>query len=86
MKTPKEILTERIETFNAADAGRIADMVCIPENIFTDGDRAILEWKDPKNLRGCGFFQIKNEKIVFQRGCRDKLSFHRLYGIPPEKE
>ena len=33
-----------------------ADMVCIPENIFEDGEWAILEWKDPKGLRGCGFF------------------------------
>jgi hypothetical protein len=60
-----------------------ADMMCIPENIFTDGDRVILEWKDPKNLRGCGFFQVRNEKIVFQRGYLDKLSFLRLRDIPP---
>ena len=52
-----------------------AEMVCIPENIFQDGDWAILEWKDPKGLRGCGFFQIKNDKIIFQRGYWDKLSF-----------
>jgi hypothetical protein len=56
-----------------------AEMVCIPENIFQDGDWAILEWKDPKGLRGCGFFQIQNDKIVFQRGYWDKLSFLRLY-------
>ena len=61
-----------------------AEMVCIPENIFEDGDWAILEWKDPKELRGCGFFQIQNNKIVFQRGYWDKLSFHRLYKIPLE--
>lgn len=59
-----------------------AVMICIPENIFDDGDWAILEWKDPKGLRGCGFFQIKNDKIVFQRGYWDKLSFHKLYNIP----
>lgn len=59
-----------------------AEMVCIPENIFEDGDWAILEWKDPKGLRGCGFFQIKNDKIVFQRGYWDKLSFHKLHNIP----
>lgn len=59
-----------------------ADMVCNPENIFTDGDWAIMEWKDPKNLRGCGFFQIQNDKIVFQRGYWDKLSFYKLYDIP----
>lgn len=59
-----------------------AEMVCIPENIFEDGDWAILEWKDPKGLRGCGFFHVVNGKIKFQRGYWDKLSFHRLYGIP----
>lgn len=59
-----------------------ADMVCIPENIFEDGEWAILEWKDPKELRGCGFFHVRNGKIVFQRGYWDKLSFHRLYNIP----
>jgi limonene-1,2-epoxide hydrolase len=59
-----------------------AEMVCIPENIFEDGDWAILEWKDPKSLRGCGFFKIKNDKIVFQRGYWDKLSFYRLHNIP----
>ena len=59
-----------------------AEMVCIPENIFEDGDWAILEWKDPKGLRGCGFFNIQDEKIIFQRGYWDKLSFHKLHNIP----
>lgn len=59
-----------------------AEMVCRPENIFEDGDWAIMEWKDPKGLRGCGFFQVKNDKIIFQRGYWDKLSFHKLYDIP----
>ena len=52
-----------------------AKMVCIVENIFEDGDWAILEWRDPLGLRGCGFFQIINDKIVMQRGYWDKLSF-----------
>lgn len=55
-----------------------ADMICIPENIFEDGQWAILEWKDPNGLRGCGFFKIQNDKIVFQRGYWDKLSFLEL--------
>lgn len=59
-----------------------AEMVCIPENIFEDGGWAILEWKDPKGLRGCGFFKVKNDKIIFQRGYWDKLSFYKLYNIP----
>lgn len=59
-----------------------AKMVCVPENIFEDGNWAIMEWKDPMGLRGCGFFQVVNDKIVFQRGYWDKLSFYKLHGIP----
>ena len=54
-------------------------MVCIVENLFQDGDWAILEWRDPRGLRGCGFFQVVHGKIAFQRGYWDKLSFLRLY-------
>jgi limonene-1,2-epoxide hydrolase len=39
---------------------------------------------DSKTLAHCGFFQIKNDKIVFQRGYWDKLSFHKLHQIPLE--
>ena len=58
-----------------------AKMICIPENIFTDGEWAILEWKDPKGLRGCGFFRVVNDKIIFQRGYWDKLSFLKLRNL-----
>ncbi len=61
-----------------------AEMTCIPENIFEDGEWAILEWRDPNGLRGCGFFQIKNNKIAFQRGYWDKLSFLKLHKLPIE--
>jgi len=59
-----------------------AKMACLVENIFEDGEWGILEWIDPKGLRGCGFFHIQNGKIVFQRGYWDKLSFLRLHGLP----
>jgi len=59
-----------------------ADMTCIIENIFEDGEWAILEWKDPLGLRGCGFFRIQHGKIQFQRGYWDKLSFMRQHGLP----
>ena len=42
-----------------------ADMVCIIEHIYEDGQWATLEWKDPIGLRGSGFFQIENDKILF---------------------
>lgn len=56
-----------------------ADMVCIPENRFADGEWAILEWRDPKGLRGCGFFRVIEGRIAFQRGYWDRLSFQALY-------
>jgi hypothetical protein len=59
-----------------------ANMVCIIENIFEDGNWAILEWKAPDGLRGCGFFEFENEKIKFQRGYWDKLSFLRIHKLP----
>jgi shikimate kinase/limonene-1,2-epoxide hydrolase len=63
-----------------------ASMVCIVENIFEDGEWAILEWRDPLGLRGCGFFHVVDGKIVFQRGYWDKLSFLRSQGLPlPDK-
>lgn len=64
-----------------------AKMTCIVENIFEDGEWAILEWRDPLGLRGCGFFQVIGSKIVFQRGYWDKLSFLKQQGLPiPQEE
>lgn len=63
-----------------------ADMICIIEKIYVDGNWVILEWLDPLGLRGCSLFQIVNQKIVFQRGYWDQLSFLRQQGLPiPEK-
>lgn len=59
-----------------------ADMTCIPENLFEDGEWAILEWRDPLGLRGCGFFRVREGEIVFQRGYWDKLSFLRQHELP----
>lgn len=59
-----------------------ADMTCIIENIFEDGEWAILEWRDPLGLRGCGFFKVQDGKIAFQRGYWDKLTFLRSQGLP----
>ncbi len=58
-----------------------AKMICIVEHIFEDGQWAIMEWRDPLGLRGCGFFQIVNNKILFQRGYWDKLSFMKLHHL-----
>jgi ketosteroid isomerase-like protein len=61
-----------------------AEMTCIPEIIHEAGDVAILEWRDPLGLRGCGFFTVRDGRIAFQRGYWDKLSFLRLHGLPIE--
>lgn len=59
-----------------------APMVCIVESLFEDGEWAILEWRDPLGLRGCGFFHVVGGRIVFQRGYWDKLTFLRIHGMP----
>jgi limonene-1,2-epoxide hydrolase len=72
---------DAIQEMFAAEFAR-AEMICIVENVFEDGEWAILEWRDPKGLRGCGFFHVIQGKIAFQRGYWDKLSFFRLHGLP----
>ncbi|MEQ8346819.1 MAG: nuclear transport factor 2 family protein [Sneathiellaceae bacterium] len=59
-----------------------AEMHCIVEAVYQDGDVAILEWRDPLGLRGCGFFTVRDGLIRFQRGYWDKLSFLRQQGLP----
>lgn len=72
---------EAIRELFRVELGR-AEMVCIGENLFEDGEWAILEWRDPSGLRGCGFFQVRDGRIVFQRGYFDQLTFFRLQGLP----
>jgi limonene-1,2-epoxide hydrolase len=81
-QTPERPIEGRdaIEAMFAAEFAR-AKMICIPDNLFADGDWAILEWSDPLGLRGCGFFHVVDGKIAFQRGYWDKLSFLRLHGL-----
>ena len=63
-----------------------AEMVCLVENLFEDGEWAILEWRDPLGLRGCGFFHVVAGRIVFQRGYWDKLTFLRQHGLPVPRD
>ena len=67
-----------------ADDFATAEMVCIAENIFEDGEWSILEWRDPLGLRGCGFFHVVDGKIKYQRGYWDKLSFLKMHNLPIE--
>ena len=59
-----------------------AEMHCSRVNLFPSGEWAILEWTDPWGLRGCGFFQVRDGLIVFQRGYFDRLTFLRAHGLP----
>jgi steroid delta-isomerase-like uncharacterized protein len=68
------------------------------ENIFEDGEWAIIEWSGGGTLvgqfaghaptgrsftlRGCGFFHIVDGKIRFQRGYWDKATWFRQLGLP----
>jgi steroid delta-isomerase-like uncharacterized protein len=68
------------------------------ENLFEDGDWAILEWSgggtflgelggNPPNgksfkLQGCGFFHVIDGKIQFQRGYIDKHTWFEQLQIP----
>jgi catechol 2,3-dioxygenase-like lactoylglutathione lyase family enzyme len=71
----------------------IPDSFTTVENLFEDGEWAILEWSGGGTfkptakafaLRGCGFFRVKEEKIVFQRGYWDKFTWYRQVGLPME--
>jgi len=52
-----------------------AQMECVPVNLFEDGEWAILEWKDPQERLGCGFFHVIDGRIALQRGYWDSATF-----------
>ena len=76
-------LSEKFKTTNIITE-ELSKFQKIVENIFEDGQWAILEWRDPLGLRGCGFFHVVNGKILFQRGYWDKLSFLKQHNLPIE--
>jgi hypothetical protein len=80
--SPKVLVRTWVDAFNRGDIDALADMTCIVENLFGDGEWAMLEWRDPLGLRGCGFFHVVDGKIRFQRGYWDRLSFLRQHGLP----
>lgn len=68
------------------------------ENLMSDDDRAAWEWigggtfsgefygNQPTGksfeIRGCGFFYLRDDKIILQRGYWDKLSWFSQIGLP----
>ena len=87
------LLTSFVEFFRA-----FPDNYTDPENIFVDGEWAMIEWsgggtftgnmgETPPTgksfkLRGCGFFHIVAGKIRFQRGYFDKYTWFDQIGVP----
>ena len=61
------------------------EMHCIPEAMHQDGEWAILEWRDPQGMRGCGFFHIRDGLIVNQRGYWDRQMLAELHGKAHER-
>jgi SnoaL-like domain len=63
-----------------AEGFATAKMVCIVENLFEDGEWAILQWRDPLGLRGCGFFTSSTERSCFSEAtgtsCLDSTGYH----------
>jgi len=72
------------EAFVAMFAG--PELIWMVENLFENGEWAILEWRDPQGLRGSGFFQVLEGQIVLQRSYLDRLSFLRQHGLPVPRE
>ena len=72
---------DAIRQMFAVEFGRAA-MTCVVEQLYECDEWAILEWSDPTGLRGCGFFHVRHDQIVRQRGYFDQLTFFRLQGLP----
>lgn len=88
----EQIRRDMIEFFRG-----FPDSYAVVENIMADEDWAAWEWNgggtfkgefygnEPTGksyeLRGCGFFHIKDGKIVYQRGYWDKLTWFSQVGL-----
>jgi len=91
----EQIRTDMIEFFKG-----FPDSYSIVENLIGDADWAAWEWNgggtfkgefygnQPTGksfeLRGCGFFQFKDDKIILQRGYWDKLTWFAQVGLKVE--
>lgn len=92
---------EAIRADLAAFFAGTPDTVTRIENLFEDGEWAILEWSgggvfvgaggltvaEPRRyeLRGCGFFHVIGGLIVVQRGYWDRLSWLSQLGLAVEQ-
>ncbi|MBI4850643.1 MAG: nuclear transport factor 2 family protein [Acidobacteria bacterium] len=88
----KQAILKDLEEFFAGTPDSYTNI----ENLFEDGQWAMLEWsgggnfvakdgsRKPYTLRGCGFFHIIDGKIKFQRGYWDKYTWFSQVGLPIE--
>ncbi len=82
----KAAIRQGFEAFFRAFPGETTEVL----NLFEDGEWAIWEWRggnprspaDAPPVHGCGFFQVRDGLIVFQRGYWDRLTFNRAHGLP----
>ncbi|HEY1014901.1 MAG TPA: nuclear transport factor 2 family protein [Herpetosiphonaceae bacterium] len=92
---------EAIRADLAAFFAATPDTVTRIENLFEDGEWAILEWSgggtfvgapglemekpQPYAMQGCGFFHVVDGLIIFQRGYWDRLSWLSQLGLAREQ-
>jgi steroid delta-isomerase-like uncharacterized protein len=86
----RKAILEDFQTFFS----NISDNFTKVENMFENGEWMILEWSGGGtfkptgksfSLRGCGFFRVKEGKIVYQRGYWDKFTWFNQIGLPIEE-
>jgi hypothetical protein len=61
------------ETFGAGP------LTCNLINLVVEGEWAALEWTDPDGFRGCGFFLVRDGRIVLQRGYWDSAQLNAIH-------
>jgi len=70
--TRQKSRTEGIQGKEAIHAGFALDFAggvpeCLPDNLFEEGEWAVLEWHDSEGLRGASFFHVIDGKVALQR-------------------
>lgn len=67
-----------IEEFHR-DTFAAEGLTCTPVNLVVEDEWAALEWIDPDGFRGSGFFQVREGKIIHQRGYWDSVQLSEAH-------